>query len=145
MDFSESPETMEISKIIPSQLYLNEEKLKSVQKKCLDSKGQIDFSRFGTVPIKKRNGKVFFTDGHHRAYLAFSSGCQKIPIEWDNEDLDWELYDICVKWCEDAKILTVGDLKQKIISNSDYQELWIGQCEKLHSELEQNRQKSSTI
>ncbi|RLI65524.1 MAG: hypothetical protein DRO88_04340 [Promethearchaeia archaeon] len=120
---------------MPSQLFLNKDKLKAVQSKYIDTKGELNFSYFEPVPIKKRHGKVFFTDGHHRAFLAYQLGYQTIPIEWDTDDLDWELYDICVQWCEESKISWIGDLASRILSTPDYEILWIKRCENMHREI----------
>ncbi|MHA1720772.1 MAG: hypothetical protein ACTSWX_03010 [Promethearchaeota archaeon] len=90
-----------------------------------------------------RHEKIFFTDGHYKVFLAFSSGYKKIQIELDEEDWDWELYDVSVKCCEDENIHEIGDLKDRNISDSDYQEFWIARCEKLEKEMERNRTKIS--
>lgn len=101
---SDSISYNDLHHILPSQLYLNVEKLKVIEKKFVRENGKIDLSQFKPIPIKQRAGKVFYTDGHHRAFFAYKHHLTKIPIEWDKDDLDWELYDICIQWCIDAKI-----------------------------------------
>ena len=121
----------ELDKIQPSQLYLNEDKLRSSREK-LKTNG---ISVFKPIPIKILKNKYVATDGHHRAFVLWQNGEKKVRVEWEDEELDWDLYAVCVKWCEDAGIFTIGDLKDKIISNEVYKELWINRCQKLHETL----------
>lgn len=45
-------------------------------------------------------------DGHTRAFILWKNGVQKIEACWEaeDEDLDWELYDVCINWCKDVNI-----------------------------------------
>jgi hypothetical protein len=60
-------------------------------------------------------------------------------VVWEDEELDWEAYQVCVQWCKDEGVLSIADLKHKIIDNDSYQRQWIKRCEDMISELEKKR------
>ena len=122
---------LELDKIQPSQLYLSKNKLKSSINK-LKSK---DLNSFKPIPIKILNHIYVATDGHHRAFILWQRGEKKVPVEWEDEELDWVLYGICVKWCEEEGIFNISDLKNRIIDDEEYEELWINRCKNLHESL----------
>lgn len=126
---------LELEKIQPSQLYLNKNKLKSSIKK-LESKV---LNSFEPIPIKILNNKHVATDGHHRAFILWQRGEKKVRVEWEDEELDWELYGICVRWCEDEGIFNISDLKDRIINNGEYEELWLNRCKILHESLNRGK------
>jgi hypothetical protein len=83
------------------------------------------------------------TDGHTRAFAAFLSGMQEIPTFWDEDELDWETYRICVRWCKEAGVRSVGDLVGRLLGPEDYQRLWRGRCQEMHAELAARRAEES--
>ena len=85
--------------IQPSQLYINEDKLSKILK---DKEEQER-----VIPIKKLNDKIIFTDGHTRALTAFLSGKKQIKVVWEDEEFDWEAYQICVDWCIKEEIVNI--------------------------------------
>lgn len=85
------------------------------------------------LPVKEMNGKIFLTDGHSRAYLAYESGKKTISVVWDEDDLDWDFYWKCVQACQERGINTIADLEERQLSNSDYKEKWLGWCQQLVS------------
>jgi len=78
-------------------------------------------------------------DGHTRALAAFLNGFPEVPVYWETEDMDWEAYGICVEWCRDEAISTMADLQSRIVSNKEYDEMWLDRCAKMQKELEKNR------
>ena len=90
------------------------------------------------VPIKKLGEKTFYTDGHTRALAVFLSGLKEISVVWEDEELDWELYEVCLKWCEEEGINTIGDLQNRIIDNANYRLLWIDRCKSLEKQMKNN-------
>lgn len=54
---------------------------------------------------------------------------------WEDEDLDWKLYEICVKWCKKAEIRTIADLKDRILDHESYKIKWIERCKKMAEKL----------
>lgn len=126
---------MAITRIQPSQLYVNSAKLALILKK-IDPRRLCSIA---PVPIKKLNNQIIFTDGHTRALAAFLRGFKKINVFWDKDDLDWELYEQCVEWCQKEGIKTIADLRDRIISPGKYKILWLNRCEKLYRSLEKKR------
>jgi len=126
---------MEISEIQPSQLYINKKKLAKVNK-FFDPKNK---ATLGVIPVKKLGKEVIYSDGHTRAVAAFLAGYKEITVEWEDEDLDCEMYEVCVQWCKDDKIFSAQDLAKRIISHKDYKLLWYKKCEIMQKEFELKR------
>ena len=97
---------MKLTKIQPSQLYISSEKLSELTKN-LDS---AELDSFDPIPVKRLGDQLIFTDGHTRAFAAFLQGFSKVRVVWEVDELDWEAYEICVKWCKDEGICTIADL-----------------------------------
>jgi hypothetical protein len=126
---------IEIRNIQPSQLYISKKKLTEV-KKTFNPK---DVSTLKVIPIKKLKHSTFYTDGHTRAFAAYQAGYEKIPVIWEDEELDWEMYEICIQWCKDAGIYSIADLNTQVVKQKDYEILWYKRCNKLHKELAKKR------
>jgi len=122
---------MKFSEIQPSQLYISKEKLANVKEK-FNSK---DFSTLEAIPIKKIGEEIFYTDGHTRAFAAYQAGFTEIPVIWEEEKLDWEVYKICIKWCKEQGIFSIADLKGRVVDQKDYEILWYKRCDDLHKEF----------
>lgn len=125
---------LELSKIQPSQLFISKRKLRKVKKKMTQNNGTID-----PIPIKKIGEELVYTDGHTRAFAAFKMGINKIPVEWEDENLDWEMYEVCVKWCKDNGIFTIKDLENRIVTHKKYKIVWYERCKIMQKEIEKNR------
>jgi len=126
---------MEISNIQPSQLYISQQKLATVKEKFNPK----DIATLKPIPVKKFKNNIFYTDGHTRAFAAYQEGFLKIPVIWEDEELDWEMYEICIKWCKDANIFSIADLSNRIVEQKEYEILWYKRCDDLHKKLEINR------
>jgi len=57
--------------------------------------------------------------------------------------LDWEAYEICVKWCREEGIYTIADLKDRVISHQEYKKLWYDRCSKMQNNLKQKRKQTA--
>lgn len=125
---------MPLSNIQPSQLYISKKKLKVIEEKIKKANGKID-----PIPIKKLGNDIIYTDGHTRAFAAYKMGLEEIEIEWEDEDLDWEMYEICVVWCRSEQIFTIKDLENRVIPHKNYEILWYNRCDILHKEIQQRR------
>jgi len=126
---------MKLDEIQPSQLFISSEKLSQVMK---------DFAPITTgalppIPVKELRGKTVFTDGHTRALAAFMSGLSEVRVFRDEDDMDWEAYEVCVDWCETEGVLTVADLQDRIVSPAEYEKLWLKRCAEMHRQLEEER------
>ena len=105
-----------LDQIQPSQLFINSKKLSQVM---ADSNG-LAVDSIEPIPIKKLGNEVVFTDGHTRATAAYLCGITEVPVYWDEDELDWNAYSICVKWCKEEGIYTIGDLRDRVISSEEY-------------------------
>jgi len=128
---------MDLNSIQPSQLYISKQKLAKVKQK-FDPK---DISTLESIPIKKLKNIIFYTDGHTRAFAADQEGFARVPVIWEDEELDWEMYEICIKWCKDAGIYSIADLKSRVVDQKEYELLWYKQCDDLHKNLTKKRGK----
>jgi len=123
---------MALRPLQPSQLYISTEKLASVL--CEFAPKQIE-----AVPLRRSGGHIVMTDGHTRAFAAFLSGLSEVPVVWDEDELDWEAYEICVQWCKEEGVSWVGDLVGRVLGPEEYERLWRGRCRKMHEELTRKR------
>lgn len=118
---------MELKNIKPSQLYINQAKLEDLT----DKFNPLDVHNNNPLPIKQSGNKLFFTDGHTRALLYFKAGMKVVPVYWDEDVLDMNIYSVCLEWCREKKINYIGDLETRVLPNERYKELWIKRCENL--------------
>ncbi|HOO34027.1 MAG TPA: hypothetical protein PLB99_12925 [Thermotogota bacterium] len=130
------PDVFELSidKIQPSQLYISKEKMMAVQR-WLHS-AETDYQ---PIPVKSLNGNIIYTDGHTRAFVLFKLGAVKIRVYWDQDDLDWEAYQICVDWCAAERIFDVSHLKDRLLDGDQYEHLWHDRCRAMQAQLQQKR------
>ncbi|MFO7882155.1 MAG: nitroreductase family protein [Kosmotogaceae bacterium] len=120
-----------IREIQPSQLYISENKLDLVRKTIR----QNGFDKKRPLPLVRIKGEVTFSDGHTRALAALMEGIEEVPVYRDKDELDLQMYEICVKWCQEERITNIADLKERIVSHEEYKELWLKRCEKMHEKL----------
>ncbi len=128
---------IELSKIQPSQLYISKQKLAKVKEKFNPK----DLTTLEVIPIKEIEKKIIYIDGHTRAFAAYQAGYKKIPVVWEDEELDWEIYKICVKWCKADGIYSIDDLRYRVVNQKDYEILWYKRCDELHKKLTIKRAK----
>ena len=121
--------------IQPSQLYISQTKLNNV----LNAMKSINPIDMDPIPIKKIDGEYVSTDGHTRGVAWLLSGYEYTEVMWEDEDLDWEAYRICVQWCKDESITSIPDLKERIIINEDYEVLWLEKCRNMQEDLDCGR------
>lgn len=119
----------------PSQFYISQAKLSNIQAWfCKD-----DLSNFEPLPVKVLDGIPILTDGHTRAVAAILAGLESVPLVYDEDELDWNLYRYCVEQCNQKGIHSPYDLVDRVISACEYEEKWIGWCEQISSKLQQNQ------
>lgn len=126
---------MPITKLQPSQIYINREKLVVLQ-------NEIDFSdpaNMPPIPIKELDGRWVMTDGHTRVLAAYLAGNSKVPVVVDEDELDWEAYRICVGWCQAEGIDSVADLQDRVVSAERYKEVWLDRCLQMQNRLAEER------
>jgi len=132
---------MKLDSIQPSQLYISSEKLNSIMKILRKSKQKL----VEPIPVKKLGNQVVFVDGHTRAFAAFLLGFSEIPVYWEDEELDWDEYEVCVRWCKEEGIHSIADLKNRVVSPKDYQVLWLDRCGNMQKDLEEKRKAQKNL
>jgi hypothetical protein len=118
-------------------LYISSEKLAEVMKTFNPAKPEL----IEPIPVKKLGNETVFVDGHTRAYAAFLHGFSEVPVYWEDEELDWDAYEICVEWCKEEGIHTIADLNNRVISQKDYETLWYNRCEEMQRDLAKRKRK----
>ena len=120
-----------IKNLHPTQFYLSEKKLKEIQN-LYQSTEIINVDPISVLSYKNR---LLITDGHHRAYQALLAGQDTISAEWDKDGGD-ELYDLYAQVCEERKIYSVLDLKNRILSQDEYEAKWYNWCDGFNQAVE---------
>src|SRR5690554_2191087 len=133
--------TMHLKDIQPSQLYISEVKHKKVRTLLED----LDPHSLDPLPVKKIGDTVFFTDGHTRALVLLEKGIEEIEVYWDEDDLDWLQYLICVAWCEEAEIRQIADLRDRVVDHSTYRRLWHKRCDSMQKAMQQGDYEAISI
>ena len=72
--------------------------------------------------------RFLITDGHHRAYQALLAGRDTISAEFDRDGGD-ALYALYAQACEERKIDSVLDLKNRILTQDEYEAKWYNWCD----------------
>ena len=119
----------------PSQFYISQAKLSNIQAWFHKD----DLSNFEPLPVKVLDGIPILTDGHTRAVSAILAGLESVPLVYEEDELDWNLYRYCVEQCNQKGIHSPYDLVDRVISAYEYEEKWIGWCEQISSKLQQNQ------
>lgn len=131
---------MKLNEIQPSQLYISSEKLSEIVKTFDCSNPKL----IEPIPIKKLGNEIVFVDGHTRAFAVFLRGFSEVPVYWEDEELDWDAYEICLRWCKEDGIHTVADLKNRVVSQKDYETLWYARCEEMQRGLAKRKHNKNT-
>jgi hypothetical protein len=126
---------MKLDEMQPSQLYISSEKLSEVMKTFDTARRE----SIEPIPIKKLGDEIVFVDGHTRAYAAFLNGFSEVPVCWEDEEFDWDEYRTCVRWCKEEGIYTIADLRNRVVSQKDYEILWYKRCEEMQQDLAKSR------
>lgn len=122
---------MKLDEIQPSQLYISRSKQQRINE-LVKAHGE---SVLHPLPVKHLGEDVVYSDGHTRALTAMMRGMTEIQVWWDEDDMDWEAYEVCVGWCKADGIRTVADLEGRELDDDDYQRLWLDRCQRLFEDL----------
>lgn len=120
-------EEINLTEIQPSELYLSSDRLRSLKESDVELE---------PLPVKEIGDRLFFTDGHHRAFTLMKKGREKIKIQREEKELGWLEYLICVDWCEKEGIEEISDLKNRIVKEETFKEKWIGKCQEMHQKVD---------
>ena len=122
--FEEKEMKVKLTDLHPTQLYLSEKKLHDIQ--MLDqSEENINLDPISILAVGNR---LLITDGHHRAYQALLAGQDTISAEFDQDGGD-VLYDLYAQACEERKIDSVWDFKNRILPQEEYEAKWYNWCD----------------
>ena len=113
-----------ITDLHPTQLYLSEKKLQDIQMLYQPE----EMSNVAPISILAFGDYLLITDGHHRVYQALLAGRNTISAEWDRDGGD-ELYHLYAQACEERKIYSVFDLKDRILAQDEYEAKWYNWCD----------------
>lgn len=115
---------VKLTDLHPTQLYLSEKKLHDIQ--MLDqSEENINLDPISILAVGNR---LLIADGHHRAYQALLAGQDTISAEFDQDGGD-VLYDLYAQACEERKIDSVWDFKNRILPQEEYEAKWYNWCD----------------
>ena len=115
---------VKITDLHPTQLYLSEKKLQAIQ--MLDQ--SVDIINVDPISVLAFGNRFLITDGHHRAYQALLAGRDTISAEFDKDGGD-ELYHLYAQACEERKIYSILDLKNRILPQDEYEAKWYNWCD----------------
>lgn len=115
---------VKITDLHPTQLYLSEKKLQDIQM-LYQSEENINVD---PISILKVGNRLLITDGHHRAYQALLAGRDTISAEFDRDGGD-ALYALYAQVCEERKIDSILDLKDRILPQDEYEAKWYNWCD----------------
>ena len=115
---------VKIKDLHPTQLYLSEKKLQNIQ--MLYQSAEI--INMDPISVLASGDRLLITDGHHRAYQALLAGKNTISAEWDKDGGD-ELYHLYAQACEERKIYSILDLKNRILTQDEYEAKWYNWCD----------------
>ena len=132
-DMEQNEIEMDLQDLQPSQFYISEKKLKDVEEWFDPS----NLSNFEPIPVKLLDGIPVMTDGHTRAVAAIRAGLDSVPLVWDDDELNWDMYRACVSACQEQEIFSPVDLLMRIISEDDYKEKWDKWCDIMQAEIMQ--------
>lgn len=124
-----------LDRLQPSQLYISADKLCYV----LESAEPPE-----PIPIKRLGAHLILTDGHTRAFAAWSRGQAEVTAVWDEDDMDWEAYEVCVQWCTQEGIHTIANLADRVVDTEAYQAKWLDRCAAMHTELAARRARQTS-
>jgi hypothetical protein len=118
-----------ISEIQPSQLYINEEKYDVIKEMIIINK--FSHKMYKPILLKRLNDETIILDGHTRTLWLFENKIEYVNACWDYEEDNLDIYITCIEWCKKNHILTISDLKNRIIPKNEYEEKWIKRCESI--------------
>lgn len=126
---------LKFDKIQPSQLYISRSKLDRIQTLFeIGTQNELE-----PIPVKEIDGELVSTDGHTRGLAWHLHGYEEVQVEWEDTEMDWDAYRICVEWCKQVRITSIPDLLPWIIDHKEYEILWLERCRIMQDDLVSKR------
>ncbi len=126
---------LSLKEIQPSQLYVSKAKLTAVMNEFATGHERL----LEPIPVKELDGEIVATDGHTRGLAWHLRGACSVEVMWEDEELDWDAYRICVRWCKNEGIHSIPDLEHRLVEHSEYETLWLERCRVMQEELRAER------
>lgn len=120
-----------LEQLQPSQLYISRAKLETVEY-ALTCGGLLALEPVTVLPWGQR---LLMTEGHTRTLALCLRGYDKIPVRWDPEPVDLDMYGLCVAWCIQQGIHQVRDLLRQVVDHEHFENLWLSRCQKVYEQL----------
>lgn len=125
-----------LEQLQPSQLYISRAKLETVQYALLCG----GLMAIEPIPVMPWGRRLLMTEGHTRALALCLKGYDEIPVRWDPDPVDLDMYGLCVSWCHQQRIHQVRDLLPQVIDHDRFEILWIERCQKVYEQLGQRQE-----
>ena len=122
---------IKLTELQPSQFYISEKKLQEINEWFRPE----DLSNFDPIPVKLLEGRPVMTDGHTRAVAALQAGLDAVPLVWDEDELDWDMYRRCVEECRRRGVCSPAGLLGCVVSEAEYGEKWDRWCDEMQAEV----------
>ena len=129
--------TLTLSDLQPSQFCVSGAKLAEVRTWFRPE----NLENFAPIPVKALDGRPVMTDGHTRAVAALLAGLERVPLAWEDEELDWDMYRACVRACRDRGVRSPADLTSRVVSPEAYAEVWDAWCDRMQAAVRAEREK----
>ena len=126
--------TVPLASIRPSQCYLNAEKVATVAERV---KGETFDPE--PLPVYAFEGGHYLTDGHTRAFVAYLTGRERLPVTYDvnlDSEASLAVYRECIEWCRREGVERVSDLTGRVVGPETYQAEWIEACQAIAARIE---------
>lgn len=129
---------LRLDEIQPSQLYISRTKFAEIMKYFETSTE----SQLEPIPVRDFDGELVSTDGHTRGVAWHLQGYEEVDVVWEDLEMDWEFYQICIDWCKEEGINSIVDLTDRFLEHSEYEILWLERCRIALENLEEQRRSS---
>ena len=124
-----------IDALRPNNLYISRAKLDRVRSAWHHGKQSL----LPPVLVTLIDGELSLIDGHSRTYAAYENGASGITAVFENiHEIPGStaLYEYIHRAGPDHGIMTIADLKNRILDPPEYERLWIGWCNAWTEEIE---------
>ena len=66
---------------------------------------------------------------------ALLLGLETVPLMWDEDELNWDMYRACAKECKKQGLLSPIDLLKRIVSKEEYDIKWNKWCDNMQAKV----------
>ena len=127
--------SLKIKDLQPSQFYISKKKIEEIKKWFNPN----DLSNFEPIPIKEIDDEYVVVDGHTRLVVAIMANLDSVPLCYEEEEWDWEMYRECIKEAKKRDIKSPYDLLKYIISEEEYKIKWDKWCDNMQESINNKR------